>query len=151
MNNIDKEARWQALAEQAERDHTAPGNDSQVDRYRLILRALRQPVGPQLAPDFAQAMQAEVLRQEHRSVVEDALVTVLMTVMVLIGLYVAYPYVAPLLGQMRGSLPLADSLFGIADGALANVPWRAIIGSAAAIGGVMLIDRYADSSPRLQA
>lgn len=147
MSNQDKHAQWQAQAEQAERGNSKAGADPQIDQYRLILRALRRPVGPQLPRDFAAQLQRQVDLSERRAAFEDGLVTVLMLLMVAMGLVVAYPYLAPVVSEVRGSLPIAETVLGMADGALANVPWKAILGSALAIAGVMVVERFTQRSP----
>ncbi len=141
MNELEKEAQWQRQAEQAEQGHSNAKDDPQVDRYRLVLRALRQPVGPQLPADFAARLQQQVIDSNRRAALEDGLVTLLMAIMVAVGLVVAYPYLASLIDQLRGNLPVAESLLGMTDGALTNVPWKSILGSALAIAGVLLIER----------
>lgn len=149
MNERDKDALWQRQAEQAEGADSKAANDPQVDRYRLVLRALRQPVGPQLPADFAARLQQQVIESNRRAALEDGLVTVLMAIMVAVGLVVAYPYLASLVEQLRGNLPVAESLLGMADGALANVPWKSILGSALAIAGVLLIERNVGGDEQL--
>ena len=52
MNANDQDMRLQDEAERAEREGLPAGRDPRVDRYRLIVRALRQPLEPRLPADF---------------------------------------------------------------------------------------------------
>lgn len=146
MSKHDADASWQAQAEQAERNG-APAGSPEAERYRLIVRALQRPLALQLPADFAANLQQRVVSNERRSVFEDGLVTVLMLVMVIIGLAVAYPYVVPIVAEVRGSLPVADAVLGAADGALSNVPWKTILAASLCIAGVMGMERLLTRAP----
>ena len=58
----DRDMRLQAEADRAEREALAPGGDPRVDRYRLVVRALRRPLQPQLPADFAARVAAMASR-----------------------------------------------------------------------------------------
>jgi len=129
--NIDRhenDARLQALAEQAEREGRAAGADPQLDRYRLVARALRQPLMHSLPGDFTAQVMARIGHAEQRSGFEDGATTVLLLVMAVAGLLVMQPFVGVIVSQFQVSMP--------------NLPWAQLVGSALCIGAAWLVDRH---------
>ena len=59
--DIDREARLQAAAEQAECLGHPPGVDPGLARHRLVIRALNRPTALQLPADFAARIAKRVL------------------------------------------------------------------------------------------
>lgn len=133
------EIELQRQAEQAEREQRA-GGDPQVDRYRLVLRALRRPPALELDADFSARVLQRVAQRERQSALEDSVVTVMLLLLSLAGAAFAFPYLAPLIGAMSSTVPLADSVLGQAQGLLAQLPWPTLIGTGLCIGSLMLID-----------
>jgi len=146
MNKADTQ--WQDQAEQAERSGASSDNP-EVERYRLVLRALGKPTVAQLPADFARSVQLKVIGNERRAAFEDGLVTVLMLVMVIVGLAVAFPYIAPIVSTVGDSLPIAGSALSAADSALSNVPWKTILAASLSIAVAMAMERFFTRSAQL--
>jgi len=107
MNNQDNDlqSRMQAQAEVAERQGLRAGNDAGVDRYRLVLRALRQPLADQLPADFARRVAARVALVEEGGSLDDWLVTLLLLGMAIAGVVYVQPAMASIVGQLNFTLP----------------------------------------------
>ena len=134
MNNIEsfnagRDARLQAEAERAERNGLAPGANAGVDRYRLVMRALRQPLAVQLPADFAARMSARIVLPEERGSVEDWLVSVLLLAVGGTGLFYLQPVMADVLASMHFALP--------------SIPWPLLLAGAIALGVAWAVDRSA--------
>jgi hypothetical protein len=97
---LERQAALQARAEQAERQHLPAGGDAAVDRYRLVLRALRQPPAAQLPADFAHQMAARVAATEEKSSLEDWLTTLLMFALAVAGLVFVEQVFGLVVGQV---------------------------------------------------
>jgi hypothetical protein len=123
----DNDMRLQAEAERAEREGLAPGRDPRVDRYRLIVRALRRPLEPQLSADFDTRV-AKLAMQRDGDGFEDVLVSLL-----LLALGVgALLYVGPSLAHM------AQAMVSIS---LPPLPWHQVVMAAICIGVAWAIDQ----------
>lgn len=122
----EEDVRLQALAEQAEREGL-PAGDPRVDRHRLVLRALRQPLPLDLPQDFAARVMARIVLAEERGGLEDWLTSGLLLLMAIAGLVVVQPYVGAIAANFSFSLPV--------------LPWPMLLGSAACIATVMAVDR----------
>ena len=127
QDNSDREMRLQAEAERARALRTCcPRRDPQVDRYRLIVRAMRQPLEPQLPDDFA-ARVANLATRRAGSGLEDFLVTALLLVMGAVALLFIGPALAKAAQMVVGvqRLPL---------------PWHPLATAVVCIGLVWMID-----------
>ena len=125
-HRFEEEARLQARAEQAERERL-PAGDPRVDRHRLVLRALRQPLPLELPADFAARVMAHIGHAEERSGPEDWLVTGLLLVMAIVGLVVVQPFVGAIAANFSFSLPA--------------LPWSQLLGAAASIAAAWALER----------
>lgn len=132
IERSEHEARLQALAEQAEREGLAASGDPQLDRYRLVARALRQPLMHALPEDFAAHVLRRIGHAEERSGLEDGLTTALLLVMAVVGLLVMQPFLGVIIDQFQVSIP--------------DLPWPQLVGSVFCIGVVWQIDRFLTSS-----
>lgn len=121
--------RLQAEAERAERMGLPAGTNATVDRYRLVMRALRQPLAAQLPADFAARLAARVVQPEERGSSEDWLVSILLFGLGVAGLVYLQPVMASVMAGMHFNLP--------------RVPWPLLVGGAVAIGVAWALDRGA--------
>ena len=133
MNTNDLDIHAQNEAERAEREQAAVSGDPRVDRYRLIVRALRQPLHPQLSADFAARVAAAAEQREHIDGFEDWLIVGLLFVMGIGGLL----FVGPTLEN------IAHTMISIA---LPPLPWRQVTMAVLCIGIVWAIDKAASRS-----
>jgi hypothetical protein len=122
----DRDARLQVEAERAEREGDAAGRDPRIDRYRLVIRALRQPLEPQLSDDFAMRVARLALRRDGDGF-EDGLIVLLILAMGIAALI----FVGPALAQS------AHTLISIR---WPSLPWHQIVLAALGIGVVWAID-----------
>ena len=126
-DDLDREARAQAEAERAERANATSSGDPRVDRYRLIVRALRQPLPPQLPHDFAARVAVAAARAEHDDGFEDWLVVLLM-----FGLGMgALAFIVP---------TLAGFVHTMVSIQMPALPWHQLAAALICIGGVWAID-----------
>jgi hypothetical protein len=123
----DRQARLQAAAEQAERQGLPSGKDPELDRMRLVIRALRQEPAEQLSPGFARGMAVLAARQERRVAPEDWMMTVLMGVLGVGGLVYMMPIMGKVMGEMHLSLP--------------RLPWPMVIATVVAIAAAWAVDQ----------
>ena len=123
------DARLQDDAERAERLGLPAGADPAVDRYRLVMRALRQPLAAQLPAGFATRLAARVVQPEERGSREDWLVSIALFCVGAAGLFYLQPVMAAVLAGMHFNLP--------------RVPWPLLAGGAVAIGVAWALDRGA--------
>lgn len=128
-NFDERDARLQAQAEAAERAGLPAGGNAAVDRYRLVMRALRQPTDAQLPAGFAAQVAARIAHPEERSAFEDWLVSVALLAVGIAGLTYLQPVMATVLAGMHVSLP--------------QVPWHLLAAAAAAVAVAWLVDRGA--------
>lgn len=125
-HDLDRQARFQSDAEQAERLHQASG-DWNVDSYRLIARAARRLPAESLPDDFAARVAARVLLSEQQTSLEDWMVTGLMLAMAIGGLVFVRPMLANVLGHLNFALP--------------ELPWPLLAGAVAGIALAFALDR----------
>lgn len=125
----NQDARLQAAAEQAERLRQPASGDAALDRYRLVLRALRQEPAARLPADFAAKVAARVSRAEEKGSVEDWLMTGLMFVLGVAGLFYMQPVLAGVLQRLHVELP--------------SLPWPWLAATAAGVAVAWLVDRAA--------
>ena len=127
----DAQARLQAQAELAERQGLPPGRDPQLDQYRLVIRALRQPPMDALPADFALRVAARVRLSEDGSNFEDWLVTVLLLAMAIVGLVYVQPVLANVISRLHFNLP--------------TLPWPLLAAAAVSVGLAWVVDRGAST------
>ena len=127
MNTDDLDRQAQAEAERAERTNAAARGDPRVDRYRLIVRALRRPLPLLLPADFAVRVAATAALTQRDDGVEDWIV-----VLLLFALGVgAMIFVVPTLANY------AQALVSVR---LPAVPWRELAMAVVCIGVVWAMD-----------
>jgi hypothetical protein len=127
--DVEREARLQAEAEAAERQGLPAGASPTVDRYRLVLRALRQPLDMQLPAGFAAQVAARIAHPEERASVEDWLTSLVLLAVGVTGLAYLQPVMASVLASMHVSLP--------------PVPWPLLGAAGAAVIVAWAVDRGA--------
>ena len=125
--NNERDMRLQEEAERAEREQRTPGGDPRVDRYRMVVRALRQPLEPQLPDDFAMRVAAKAMRRTGHTF-EDALVVALLLAMGVLALL----FIGPAL--VKGAQEIVRV-------AAPSLPWHLLLTAAACIGVVWAADR----------
>lgn len=135
--NTDRDARLQDVAERAERQGLAAGGDAAVDRYRLVMRALRRPLAVQLPADFAARVAARIVLPEERGSVEDWLVSIVLLGVGVAGLFYLQPVMAGVLASVHFALP--------------KVPWPLLVAGAIAIGVAWAVDHGAAHLKRFSA
>jgi hypothetical protein len=126
-DNVDHDICLQAEAERAEREGLPSGRDPRVDRYRLVVRALRRPLEPQLPHDF-DARVAELALRRDGDGFEDIMVSLLLLAMGVGALL----FVGPSLAAMARSIVAIQ---------LPQFPWQQIAMAAVAIVVVWAIER----------
>ena len=133
MNRLDPDAqaRLQVQAALAEQQNLPAGRDAQVDQYRLVIRALRQPLREHLPPDFAARMAARVQLSEDGSSIEDWMVTALLLTMAIIGLVYVQPVMAAVIGRLHFKLP--------------TLPWPLLVAAAVSVVLAWVVDRSASA------
>jgi len=117
FDNPAHEREWQAQerALQAERLGLDPSNgDERVRRYRVLARALREPMPPALPEDFAQRMAARVAAAPARGMTGDSrsefmLVGALVLVLIVAAGMVTADYGSAWLPAFRKLLPAVGS------------------------------------------
>jgi hypothetical protein len=121
--DLETEGRLQQQAELAELQRLPPSGDPQIDRYRLVMRALRQPLALSLPANFAAQVAARVVLPEDNHKLEDWLVTVLLLAMAVAGILFVEPVMVGIIGRLHFSLPtLPWPLLGVAAVSVA-VAW----------------------------
>jgi hypothetical protein len=125
---IEREARRQAAALDAERLGLPPG-DPTLDRERLLLRALRREPPMLLPADFARRVAARAERRPHRAGAEDWLMTLLLGGLGIGGLFYLQPYLLLVLRTLHVDLPA--------------VPWPMVTATLLAIGVAWAVDQGA--------
>jgi hypothetical protein len=95
---LERQEALQAMAERAERDRL-PTGDPDVDAYRLVLRALKQPLPLALPADFAQQVARRLQFREEAADLERWLTSGLMVAMAIVAAWLALPPLAATLAQ----------------------------------------------------
>ena len=126
---LEQQARLQEQAEIAERQQLPASGDPALDSYRLVLRALKQPLAAQLPTDFAARVAARVGFSEEPSSPEDWLMTGLMLVLAVAGLFYIRPVMAGVIGQFHFQLP--------------SLPWPLLGAAAVSVAVAWALDRGA--------
>lgn len=136
-NELEQQEKLQNEAERAERERL-PAGDPQVDAYRLVWRALRQPLPVSLPADFAQQLTRRLQMRDEAAAVEQWLTNLLMLTMAVAAAFFALP-------------PLAASLAPVLRATSAQpMPWSLMLIALLAMAAVWLADatvsaRRADS------
>ena len=117
------DAHLQAQAQQAEQTGLPPGQNPGVDRYRLVLRALRMPVDEQLPADFARRIATRLEQPEERGSVEDFLTSIALLGVGIAGLAYMQPVMASILASLHYTLPRVPVPLLIAGGIGIAVAW----------------------------
>jgi hypothetical protein len=105
MHERERDERLQAEAEAAERLQLPPGGNAVVNEYRLVMRALRQPIADGLPADFAARVARRMMFAEERGSFEDWMISVLMLLMAAVGLYFIQPLLADVAAMFQLPLP----------------------------------------------
>jgi hypothetical protein len=134
MNSLDleRQARLQAQAEHAERQRLPASGDAELDSYRLVIRALRQPLKARLPADFAARMAERITLPEEKSSLEDWLVTALLFGMAVAGLIYMQPVMATVVSRLQFEPP-----------GLPTLPWPLLGATIASIAIAWALDRGA--------
>jgi hypothetical protein len=127
--DIDREMRLQAAAEAAERLGQPAGADPELDRHRLVIRALNRPTALQLPADFAARIAKRILLAEEKSGIEDWLMTLLLLGVGVIGLVYMQPVIALVVQRVHVDVP--------------QLPWSMIAATGAGIAVAWIVDRSA--------
>ena len=124
---LEQQQKLQDAAERAERERL-PAGDPQVDAYRLVLRALQQPLAISLPADFAQQVARKLQAREEAAGLEKWLINILLVTMAVGAAIFALP-------------PLAATLAPLLRATAAQpVPWSLIFVAALAMTMVWLMD-----------
>jgi hypothetical protein len=125
--DFEQQEKLQAAAERAEQQG-APAGDPQVDAYRLVLRALKQPLPVALPADFAQQVVRKLQLREEAAGLEEWLTTILLVTMAVAAAFFALP-------------PLAAALAPVLRATAAQpLPWSLIFVAAMGMAAVWLMD-----------
>ena len=125
--NIDKDTEWlaQERAQQDERDGTA-SHDPLVARYRVIARALRQPLPHGLPANFAEMMAAHVRHAPLDTGFEQGLMRVLTVLLGVSAAAAAAVYGSTWWPAIAEVLPLSSAVainWALALGACVGASW----------------------------
>lgn len=146
-NRHDNERQLQDLAEQAEQKRLPASGDTRVDQYRLVVRALRQPLPIALPEDFSVQVMQRIRVREQRSAREDVIVTGLLLLLAALGLALAYPYLLDGIDQLRVNLPMADVMAAQVQGGVHRVPWQMLGIAGLGIGAALTLERWLSRPP----
>jgi hypothetical protein len=126
-HDLEQQEKLQAAAERAEREHL-PAGDPQVDAYRLVWRALRQPLPVALPDDFAQQVVRRLQSREEAAQLEQWLTRLLVVILAVAAAVFALPPMARVLA------PLVRAT------AAQPVPWSLVFVAALGMAAVWLTD-----------
>jgi hypothetical protein len=125
--DLQQQEKLQDAAERAERDGL-PAGDPQVDAYRLVWRALKQPLPISLPADFAQQVARKLQAREEAAGLEQWLTNFLLVMMAIAAAFFALP-------------PLAATLASVLRATAAQpMPWSLIFVAALGMAAVWLAD-----------
>jgi hypothetical protein len=132
---LERQEKLQAAAERAEREGL-PAGDPQVDAYRLVWRALKQPLPIALSADFAQQVARKLQMREEAAGLEQWLTNLLLITMAVGAAIFALP-------------PLAATLAPVLRATVVQpMPWSLLFVAALGMAAVWLAD-IAMSTKRL--
>jgi len=125
MNTRESEehALQQSLAESAENLHGPASGAPEIDSYRLIFRALKQPPEQQLPADFAASVAARLNYADDKFCAEDWLATLLLLALAVPGLIYLRPLMASISSQVHLNLPSLPLPLLLAAAASVAVAW----------------------------
>jgi len=135
---LEQQEKLQAAAERAERERL-PAGDPQVDAYRLVLRALKQPLPIALPADFAQQVARTLHMREEGVGLEQWLTNILLLIMAIGAAIFALPSLASVLAQVLRTT------------AGQSIPWPSIGVAAFAMAAAWLADVAVESKKRTRA
>jgi len=125
--DFQQQEKLQNAAERAERERQ-PAGDPQVDAYRLIWRALKQPLPISLPADFAQQVARKLQVREEAAGLEQWLTNFLLVTLAVAAAFFALP-------------PLATTLAPVLRATAAQpMPWSLILVAAFGMAAVWLTD-----------
>ena len=125
--DLQQQEKLQDAAERAEREHL-PAGDPQVDAYRLVWRALKQPLPVSLPADFAQQVLRKLQAREEAAGLEQWLTNILLVMMAVAAAIFGLP-------------PLAATLARVLRATAAQpMPWSLMFVAALAMAAVWLAD-----------
>jgi len=125
----EREWRLQERALREERLASADSGDAEIEAYRKVVRALREPLHEALPPDFAAGVAARAARLPARgeSTLERWLVRALVVAFAVSTLYIVASDGGEWLRASLSLLPAADAMamrnWGLALGACIAVSW----------------------------
>ena len=126
-DNIETQQRLQAAAEQAEKSKMALSSDPEVAAYRLVIRALRQPLPMLLPSDFAARVAHQSVVLEESDGMEDAMTIGLLLMLAIAGLVFTFPTISHIWAQLNFNLP--------------NLPWPMVFATLVAVVFAWGLDR----------
>jgi len=135
---LEQQEKLQIAAERAEREGLPPG-DPQVDAYRLVMRALKQPLPIALPADFAVQVARRLQAREEGAGLEQWLTNILMVIMAIGAAVFALPALAGVLAQVLRAT------------AAQPLPWLSISVAAFGMAAVWLADVVVESKKRTLA
>ena len=115
-HELQQQEKLQDAAERAERERL-PAGDPQIDAYRLVWRALKQPLPISLPADFAQQVVRRLQMREEAAGLEQWLTNFLMVTLAVAAAYFALPPLAATLAPMlraTAAQPMPWSLIFVA-------------------------------------
>jgi hypothetical protein len=125
--DLQQQEKLQIAAERAERE-CLPAGDPQVDAYRLVWRALKQPLPIALPADFAQQVLRKLQVREEAAGLEQWLTSILMVTMAIAAAFFALP-------------PLAATLAPVLRATAAQpMPWSLMFVAVLGMAAVWLMD-----------
>ena len=115
-HELQQQEKLQDAAERAERERL-PAGDPQIDAYRLVWRALKQPLPISLPADFAQQVVRKLQMREEAAGLEQWLTNFLLVTLAVAAAYFALPPLAATLAPMlraTAAQPMPWSLIFVA-------------------------------------
>jgi len=115
-HELQLQEKLQDAAERAERERL-PAGDPQIDAYRLVWRALKQPLPISLPADFAQQVVRKLQMREEAAGLEQWLTNFLLVTLAVAAAYFALPPLAATLAPMlraTAAQPMPWSLIFVA-------------------------------------
>jgi len=125
--DLEQQQQLQDAAERAERERL-PAGDPQVDAYRLIWRALKQPLPITLPADFAQQVVRRLQTREEAAGLEQWLTNFLLVILAVAAAFFALP-------------PLANALAPALRATVSQpIPWSLIFVAAVGMAAAWFTD-----------
>lgn len=127
MNSMqhERELRKQELAEAAERSAAAGTGDPDVEAYRRVIRAARQPLADQLPVDFAERVAGLAHADEEVGFLDRGLPMIAAGILLIAGVFSSAGMLG---GALEGATAAMSSL------GLEQVPWSMLLPAGLALG-----------------